>query len=462
MSQVSVSVERADKSGRKVLQTLSMAHRERFGQFFTPTNLARFMADRFPERFLAELRRQEKVRVLDPGAGSGILGLAFLDALHAKPMRGRVEITAVEIDGALIGTLQENLGATKAECRARGYTVDVNVVHVDYLQAPGLLNFDAAILNPPYGKMRANDARLETRRDLVHGQPNIYAIFLAEAMRHLRQGGRMMAICPRSVASGPYFAKVRGNLLAAGGLESVAMFKARDKLFSRDEVLQETVVLSMEKGCSQGPVLVEVFHPERLEMEKATYVDELHPRYFEGAKPWPLPHTAKEFEAFERLEAFGNRLGDTGAVVKTGPVIPFRTSGLRAKPSASTVPMVWMSNVQRSGLQWPQAGKRQQYYEPCGEDDVLVVPNEWMVLVRRISSRDDENRFIAAIWNPYQIAGGGVAVENRVNIIRGIDEATARRILDHIHSDAAEGWLRVRSGTTQVNADDLRAMPLGC
>ena len=70
------------------------------GQYFTSARAASLIAamPRIPDA--------DPIRILDPGAGSGILTAAIVARLLAAAPGRRVEVTAVEIDPTLIPTLQ--------------------------------------------------------------------------------------------------------------------------------------------------------------------------------------------------------------------------------------------------------------------------------------------------------------------------------------------------------------------
>ena len=70
-------------------------------------------------------------------------------------------------------------------------------------------SFHLAILNPPYYKVRKDSAHARAMQHVVHGQPNIYALFMAVAADLLVAGGEMVAITPRSYFNGPYFKRFR-------------------------------------------------------------------------------------------------------------------------------------------------------------------------------------------------------------------------------------------------------------
>src|SRR4051812_37511764 len=86
---------------------VSPGARRQLGQVFTPREVA--------ERIAAQPRLDQTgtLRVLDPGAGAGVLGAT----LAARAMRERpdlaISITAVEVDRSL----HEHLRATLEDCR---------------------------------------------------------------------------------------------------------------------------------------------------------------------------------------------------------------------------------------------------------------------------------------------------------------------------------------------------------
>ena len=69
--------------------------------------------------------------------------------------------------------------------------------------------YDAVIANPPYFKIGKNDPRALAASSLVHGQPNIYSLFMAVSSALLVSRGDFVFINPRSFTSGPYFRKLR-------------------------------------------------------------------------------------------------------------------------------------------------------------------------------------------------------------------------------------------------------------
>ena len=88
--------------------------------------------------------------------------------------------------------------------------------------------------------------------EYVHGQPNLYGLFMCKALRNLRNNGHFVFITPRSWASGEYYRKVRKNLLQSMNITDLLLFENRDKIFEGEDVLQETLITVGIKNAPQA------------------------------------------------------------------------------------------------------------------------------------------------------------------------------------------------------------------
>ena len=88
----------------KYIDDMPKKDRKKYGQFFTSKETARFMAGLYtiPENL-------SKVRILDAGAGSGILSCALLERLERMASVQTIELTCYENDDNILGLLRENL-----------------------------------------------------------------------------------------------------------------------------------------------------------------------------------------------------------------------------------------------------------------------------------------------------------------------------------------------------------------
>lgn len=199
-------VEHTEFRRAKVAAQLDARRRVDHGQFFTPAPVASLLASMFT-------RPSEPVSVLDAGAGVGSLTAALVARAAREGWPGPITTTVFELDA----NLTEPLGATVEECaRLPGLTVHADLHFEDFIAwacdslREGLFaspapSFDFAILNPPYRKIASCSQERALLSKIGIEATNLYAAFLALAVRLLAPGGQMVAITPRSFCNGPYF-----------------------------------------------------------------------------------------------------------------------------------------------------------------------------------------------------------------------------------------------------------------
>ena len=102
-------------------------------------------------------------------------------------------------------------------------------------------------MNPPYFKLRKDSAHAKLMEKIVHGQPNIYAFFMALAARLLKQNGEIVAITPRSFCNGLYFRGFRHWYFERVALDHIHIFESRTETFKHSNVLQESIITKVHR-----------------------------------------------------------------------------------------------------------------------------------------------------------------------------------------------------------------------
>lgn len=85
---------------------------------------------------------------------------------------------------------------------------------------------------------------------------NLYSAFVALAVGEAAPGGQIVAIIPRSFCNGPYYRRFRAFILERAAIRHMHLFESRSKVFRDDDVLQENIIIRLERGGQQGPVTV--------------------------------------------------------------------------------------------------------------------------------------------------------------------------------------------------------------
>ncbi|MBV6413964.1 MAG: hypothetical protein OMOMHJEC_01786 [Xanthomonadales bacterium] len=438
--------------------------KSQYGQFLTPGGTAAFMAGLFPAA-------DGTCRLLDAGAGIGSLAAAFLERWSSGGFGfQRVEVDAFEIDGSLHSQL------TRTLCKYASSRLSVAVHGDDFIHAAtdavcgglfakSLPRFTHAILNPPYKKINSNSAHRLTLRRVGIETVNLYSAFVALAVAQAAPGGQIVAIIPRSFCNGPYYRPFRDFILERAAVHHMHLFESRSTAFKDDEVLQENIIIRLERGGQQGPVTVSTSTDN-------TFVDlETHEYPFDRIvspdDPEQFIHvpTTPEKNTIELVEALHATLTDLGINVSTGPVVDFRLKEhLRDMPGEGTVPLLYPGHLSSTGTTWPIEGrKKPNAIERNADTEKWLYPSGFYCVVRRFSSKEEKRRIVASVVEPS--AFGDVPVlgfENHLNLFHenkhGLPEALAYGLAVFLNTTVADEIFRRFNGHTQVNATDLKAM----
>lgn len=441
------------------------------GQFFTPAPIARLLAS------LSQVRA-ETLRMLDPGAGAGILTAAWVAAVCAGARAPkRIEVTAYEVDPGLLPALRTTLDACERLCVEVGISFRAFVHNEDFITASvAALNggffagqpnlFDCVLTNPPYKKIRTDSAERSQLREMGVEVTNLYTAFVSLALRSLQPGGEMIAITPRSFCNGPYFTSFRRDLLSLSALTDLHVFDSRDGAFQDDEVLQENIVYRVVRGRPQ-PLSVSV------EWSVSGDTDDIARREVEFER---VVHPG-DSDVFIHItpDEWGNRIADiiqglAGSLaslrieVSTGKVVDFRVREfLRADPEPNSIALIYPGHFAARTIAWPKHGSKKPNALVLSDETASQTnPLGYYVLVKRFSAKEEQRRVTAALFEPESVRSERVAFENHLNYFHrrgaGLPVGLARGLVGYLNSSLVDGYFRQFNGHTQVNATDLRKL----
>jgi tRNA1(Val) A37 N6-methylase TrmN6 len=438
---------------------LDPGKRAQLGQFMTPSRVARFMASLFSASHL------HTARLLDAGAGVGSLSAAFLDRWAAGGFGfSQVDATAYEIDDSL----QEHLARTLAAYAIR---LDMNVQLLgrdfiedavnsfQFLSGP---RFTHAILNPPYKKIGSHSRQRLLLRQVGLETVNLYTAFVGLTVELMEPGGQIVAIVPRSFCNGPYYKPFRQFLLERVAIRHMHLFASRDQAFKSDDVLQENVIVLLERGGQQHKVTISTSTDDSL----ADY--ETHDYPFERIV---LPGDTERFihipvspklGLIELSHTIRYSLEDLGIEVSTGPVVDFRVSEFtRRMPEPGAVPLLYPVHFAHGSIEWPLLrSKKPNALVLNADTQKWLYPNGFYVVVRRFSSKEEKRRIVANVISPNAFDAPLLGIENHLNVFHrakhGLPEDLVHGLAAFLNSTAIDEYFRRFSGHTQVNATDLR------
>lgn len=458
-------LEQVDGLRREVSPRISLKRKSELGQFMTPMDVARFMAAMFPPSSL------KVCKLLDAGAGLGALSCAFLDRWKAGGFGfSRLEATAHEFDDALRIHLVETLNA-----HADLKRFEHQVIPGDFIVQSALAILEGragrpythAILNPPYKKINNDSQHRQALRQVGIETVNLYTAFVALAIELMAPGGVLVAIIPRSFCNGTYYQPFRKLMLEKTALRSMHLFESRSKAFKDDEVLQENIIIMLERDGVQSDVTVTTSTDSSFS-DLETKIHPFNRIVFPGDRELFI-HVPTTSEKTELELAIGVRctLEQIGIKLSTGPVVDFRLKEhLRAEPEPGAVPILYpMHFASGVGVTWPlHGGKKANAIVVDDESRPWLMPNGFYCVVRRFSAKEERRRIVANVIRPDDFPEGTefLGLENHVNVFNdkrsGLPELMAYGMAVYMNTTAVDEAFRQFSGHTQVNAGDLKRM----
>jgi adenine-specific DNA-methyltransferase len=481
--EISSLVDYSYEKGKRVLEKREFKLLKEHGQFLTPPSVARYMAKQ-----LGEI--QNKDSLLEPSIGSGVLACAVIERLIEEKRPLEISITAYETDKELCDISREVLETASNLAVKSGIKVNWQVLCEDFILAclpdeqfhlfdskkSNRHSFKYVISNPPYFKLNTEDQRVKAVYGKLNGHTNIYTLFMALSAKLLIPEGKACFIVPRSFCSGVYFSEFRRDLLKTVTPLSIHLFQSRNDVFKDDEVLQENLIFSFEKMSQPsehrywvGNVSISSSKGDKdLENEIISRQVPFHRFLHEsnGQVTFRLPTGILDEQILDTVDKWDGSLESYGFQVSTGRVVPFRAKELleeQVKTGNGTVPLLWMQNVKPYFVEYPLKG----FSKPqaiTNNDVSLLMPNSNYVLLRRFSAKEDKRRIISAPFIGKQFDFKQIGFENHLNVIfkkKGIlSDAETIGLSAILNSAIVDRYFRIVNGNTQVNAAELRGLPI--
>jgi adenine-specific DNA-methyltransferase len=438
-------------------------HKSALGQFLTPYPIARFMASLFTQRNCGSCR------LVDPGAGLGALTGAFIERWKGGDLSfENVAVTAFEIDDRLRKRLSDTI-----EEYWSSEDLTFRLIGGDFIEEAALsllgygserFRFTHAILNPPYKKIVSDSKHRHFLRKAGIETVNLYSGFLGLVIRLMEAHGEIVAIIPRSFCNGPYYKPFRDLLLEETAIRHIHLFASRNSAFKDDAVLQENVILLLEKNGQQADVTISSSTDDTfadIDFYQAPFSGIVQSGDTERFIHIPISPGQSEIEL---SSAISHSLSDIGIQVSTGPIVDFRMKQhLRALPEPGSVPLIYPGHFVQQRAVWPRIDhKKPNALMIHSQTERWLYPSGFYTVVRRFSAKEENRRIVAHTVSPKDFSFSPLGFENHLNVFhegkRGIDEDLSRGLAVFLNSTAVDMHFRRFNGHTQVNATDLRTM----
>jgi adenine-specific DNA-methyltransferase len=473
----------AERLGDFYSGRVDISHKKNFGQFFTPIAVANFMAQ-------FHSLEKEKIKILDPGCGIGILSCALVENLVISNKNLKdIELVVFETDINIMPFADQCFNYLAAWLEEKKIRFTHFLCKSDFiLHNSHILDsnekgntYDIVIANPPYFKLPKDDPRTIAAKSIIHGQANIYSLFLIIATKLLGTDGKLIFITPRSFCSGNYFRLFRETFFSMVHLEKIHLFGSRTETFRRDKVLQENIIIV---ATTKNPQALEAINNDyNVEISTSKGASDLGVRRIKKfgfnelvnlesyQKVLHLPASEIDEHIISIFKSWKGSLTHYGLEISTGPVVNFRSEQfIDFKGDQKHVPLVWLHNIESMKVIWPSGNARKgkvkgEYIIYNTASASRLVPNKNYVLLRRFSAKDDHRRLIAAPYFRVSMPSASMlGIENHLNYIyhkeKELKKAETVGLAALLNSQLFDLYFRTFNGNINVSATELRDFPL--
>lgn len=220
---------------KEYAQTVSLEHRKKFAQFFTPYPIAEFMSKWI-------LGNKQLHTVLDPAFGLGIFARAIRNTNTECVIKG------FDIDEVI---LQQATEIFEDEA-------NTTLFLKDYMFNDWGNRYDGIICNPPYFKFHDYENKttlkeIEEKLGLkLNGFTNLYTLFLLKSAYQLTENGRAAYIIPSEFLNSDYGKLVKSYLIKNKLLRYIIIFDFDSTVF--DDALTTSSILLFANDNAKSEV----------------------------------------------------------------------------------------------------------------------------------------------------------------------------------------------------------------
>lgn len=328
---------------------------------------------------------------------------------------------------------------------------------------------DVVICNPPYRKLSATETKKYAPKfqEIIRSQPNIYGLFIREALNVVKPGGLVGLLTPTSFLSGASFSKLRSRILDLSDILQIDMLSDRTSMFIAVE--QETVISVLKKmqTTSNESTSTDIYFLNR----DGTYENVGRHSLSKSGAPWPIPRSRADSELLTCAGHSTARLSDFGYTAKVGHFVAYRDKRRRftKKPKNSSkrcvVPILWAGDITNQGLHHGRTHKitRTDYFIEVSALDHTSVISCPAIVLQRLTSNDQAKRLIAAhVPVPWQQEHEGFVAENHVIVMQTqpCNSWSPELMAKLLNSSSINRLYRSISGASNVAISELMELPL--
>ncbi|MDF2791179.1 MAG: hypothetical protein K0S80_4281, partial [Neobacillus sp.] len=296
--------------------------------------------------------------------------------------------------------------------------------------------------------------------------PNYYAAFVSLSVRKLKKKGQLVFITPRSFCNGKYFKSFRNDLLNHIRIEKIHNFVSRNSLFY-DNILQETIITLVSKNKQVLNDNIYIYESVKSDFSNLTRIQKRFDNIVFPDDHEKIIRIIKDdnIGIVNKINSLPCKLEQLNISVSTGPIVDFRVKKglLSFENTQVAVPIIYPENFCCGYIEWPINGKKPPYLIKDISNINQLRPQGIYVLVKRVSSKEETKRIVAAVCYTDLLNNLEVGFDNKTNYYhiskQGLGSVKLAKGLSlFLNSSLVDFYFRTFSGSTQVNVSDLKSL----
>ena len=463
----------AVRNTSKLVREKSKSENIRLGRLFTKKDTARLMGS------MLELDEKKTVyTILDPGAGTGILAAAAIEAVCKNcPEAKQIYITCYENDAVFLPMLKNNLERIRKKCRHDyGVKLFVTVYEENYLTdsknhyTVALFDeiiedkFDIIICNPPTHLVDKLSEEAEASGGISQLKITAAVLFARLASKHLEKDGQLVIMLPTTVATASQLVGFRKDMAERLALKKIHLFVGKQKNAKRAIPLKKSFILAYANAEKVDTVNITT------STDNGANVTELPPVSYsfvvdESDGSLTLPKSVEDTKIVKHIGDLPETFSSLGLKMSTGLIIDSRCEGLLfTDPIKGAVPLIRPSSIKGGQIAFPQPIKH-QYIAPVNAN--LVQRNKNMVIIKRVPAKSDDRFVNSAIYMAAQLPNYRyISTHNKINFIDTKDKNAeisprlAFGLFALLNSTIYDRYISIISKSKQINSKEMRELPL--
>lgn len=443
------------------IQLMPKEMRKEYGQFFTGMETARYMASLFTLP-----SNKTKIKLLDAGAGSGILSAALAERI-LRETTASIHLTCYENDKNIYSLLLSNLEEIEKNSNNR-FSFDIYKENYLLSQAQELGNdlfkdkeieqYDMIIGNPPYKKIAKDAPEAKAMPFVCYGSPNLYFLFATMGIMNLKPNSELVYIIPRSWTSGAYFKKFRSFLFSNCVLTDIHLFESRNKVFNSETVLQETIIIKLKKSLIK-PTCIKVTSSSTSDFININSFTAPYESVVSKNNFVYLITSQKDADVLKRINKLTTTLSEMNMKMKTGLIVDFRTREvLRDKLDDNSFPLIYSQHIKDGRVVWP-LGKEGEVIKTTKKS--YLQENGNFLMVKRFTSKEEKRRLQCGIFLKQRYKEfTHISTQNKINFIKCDSPCITYGLYVLFNSRLYDNYYRILNGSTQVNSTEINQIPI--